>query len=35
MYILSIVIYLLWEQKLKYNNYCGQQTNMRNFVQAK
>jgi hypothetical protein len=27
--------YLLGEQKLKYNNYSGQQINMRNFVQAK
>jgi hypothetical protein len=35
MHILFTTIYLLWEQKLKYNNYCGQQTKMRNFVQAK
>jgi hypothetical protein len=33
--ILFTIIYLLREQKLKYNNYCGQQTNVRNFVQAK
>jgi hypothetical protein len=28
-------IYLVQEQKLKYNNYSGQQINMSNFVQAK
>jgi hypothetical protein len=28
-------IYLLGEHKLKYNNYSGQQINMRDFVQAK
>jgi hypothetical protein len=28
-------IYLLQEQKLKYNNYSEQQINMSNFVKAK